>query len=69
MALIQLLLTVFISEMLDPKEKQLLSEHRSPSLLAFPALFLPAFQPDEKKGITKLSILFSTLPSCEAERG
>lgn len=49
MALIQLL-TVFIAEMLDPYEKQLLSEHRSPNLLAFPAVFLPAFQPDEEKG-------------------
>lgn len=67
MALIQLL-TVFISEMLDPDEKQPLSEHHSPSLLAFPALFLPAFQPDEEKGITKLSILFSTSPSHQAER-
>lgn len=48
MALIQLL-TAFIAEMLDPYEKQLLSQHHSPNLLAFPAVFWPAFQPDEEK--------------------
>lgn len=68
MALIQLL-TVFISNMLDPDEKQPLSEHCSPIPLSFPALFLPAFQPDEEKGIIKLTILFSTSPSSKAERG
>lgn len=40
-----------------------LSEHCSPSLLAFPAVFLPAFQPGEEKGITELSISFTiTVP-------
>lgn len=42
------LLTIFIAEMLDPYKKQLLSQHRSPNLLAFPVLFLPAFQPDNE---------------------
>lgn len=47
MAPIQLL-TIFIAEMLDPYKKQLLSEHRSPNLLAFSVVFFPAFQPDKE---------------------